>query len=156
MLDIALQTCDALAEAHTHGIIHRDIKPENILLTNRGRVKLVDFGLTKAVPPKAGIGGATAAESLTESGTVMGTLSYMSPEQLRGERLDERTDIFSFGIVLHEMITGDLPFPGSNSFEVAASILSLKPTAKTRLVSSRVPPISIDRPLRRIKQSHSQ
>jgi len=123
VLDIAVQTCDALVEAHAHGIIHRDIKPENILLTDRGRVKLVDFGLAKTVSPKPGIGGATAAQSLTESGTVMGTLSYMSPEQLRGERLDERTDIFSFGIVLHEMITGDLPFPGSSSFEVAASIL---------------------------------
>ena len=123
VLDIAVQTCDALVEAHTRGIIHRDIKPENILLTDRGRVKLVDFGLAKTVSPKPAIGGATAAESLTESGTVMGTLSYMSPEQLRGERLDERTDIFSFGIVLHEMITGDLPFVGSNSFEIAASIL---------------------------------
>lgn len=123
VLDIAVQTCDALVEAHTRGIIHRDIKPENILLTDRGRVKLVDFGLAKTVSPKPGIGGATAAQSLTESGTVMGTLSYMSPEQLRGERLDERTDIFSFGIVLHEMITGNLPFPGSSSFEVAASIL---------------------------------
>lgn len=123
VLDIAVQTCDALVEAHSHGIIHRDIKPENILLTDRGRVKLVDFGLAKTVSTQARRGGATAAESLTESGTVMGTLSYMSPEQLRGEQLDERTDIFSFGIVLYEIITGDLPFMGSNSFEVAASIL---------------------------------
>src|SRR5258705_12461193 len=123
VLDIAMQTCDALIEAHARGIIHRDIKPENILLTHRGRVKLVDFGLAKTVSRQPGKGGATAAESLTESGTVMGTLSYMSPEQLRGEQLDERTDIFSFGIVLYEMITGELPFPGANSFEVAASIL---------------------------------
>lgn len=121
--DIAVQTCDALIEAHSRGIIHRDIKPENILLTDRGRVKLVDFGLAKTVSRLPRKGGATAAESLTESGTVMGTLSYMSPEQLRGEHLDERTDIFSFGIVLYEIITGDLPFMGSNSFEVAASIL---------------------------------
>lgn len=123
VIDIADQTCDALVEAHSRGIIHRDIKPENILLTDRGRVKLVDFGLAKTVSAQPGKGGATAAESLTESGTVMGTLSYMSPEQLRGGRLDERTDIFSFGIVLYELITGDLPFMGSNSFEVAASIL---------------------------------
>lgn len=123
VIHITLQICDALAEAHSRGIIHRDIKPENILLTDRGRVKLVDFGLAKTVstPPRGG--GITAAESLTDSGTVMGTLSYMSPEQLRGEPLDERTDIFSFGIVLYEMITGELPFPGANSFEVAASIL---------------------------------
>jgi len=123
VLDIAVQTCDALIEAHARGIIHRDIKPENILLTDRGRVKLVDFGLAKTVSRQPGKGGATAAESLTESGTVMGTLSYMSPEQLRGEHLDERTDIFSFGIVLYEIVTGNLPFMGSNSFEVAASIL---------------------------------
>src|SRR4030095_9987922 len=123
VLDIAVQICDALVEAHSCGIIHRDIKPENILLTERGRVKLVDFGLAKTVSRRPVRGGATAAASITESGTVMGTLSYMSPEQLRGEQLDERTDIFSFGIVLYELITGDLPFTGSNSFEVAASIL---------------------------------
>ncbi len=123
VIHITLQICDALAEAHSRGIIHRDIKPENILLTDRGRVKLVDFGLAKTVSTGVRGGGITAAESLTDSGTVMGTLSYMSPEQLRGEQLDERTDIFSFGIVLYEMITGDLPFPGANSFEVAASIL---------------------------------
>jgi serine/threonine protein kinase/tetratricopeptide (TPR) repeat protein len=122
VIDISLQTCDALAEAHSRGIVHRDIKPENILLTERGRVKLVDFGLAKTVPMRPGIG-TTAAESITESGTVMGTLSYMSPEQLRGEQLDVRTDIFSFGIVLHEMITGRLPFTGASPFEVAASIL---------------------------------
>ena len=123
VLDIAVQICDALVEAHSRGIIHRDIKPENILLTERGRVKLVDFGLAKTVSGRPVRGGATAAASMTESGTVMGTLSYMSPEQLRGEHLDERTDIFSFGIVLYELITGELPFTGSNSFEVAASIL---------------------------------
>jgi serine/threonine protein kinase/tetratricopeptide (TPR) repeat protein len=123
VLDISKQICDALSEAHLRGIIHRDIKPENILLTGRGHVKLVDFGLAKSVPMQRAIGGTTAAESLTESGTVMGTLSYMSPEQLRGEALDVRTDIFSFGIVLHEMIAGRLPFAGSNSLEVAASIL---------------------------------
>ena len=123
ILDIAVQTCDALVEAHSRGIIHRDIKPENILVTNTGRVKLVDFGLAKAVASQPFTGAATARESLTEAGTVMGTLSYMSPEQLRGEPLDVRTDIFSFGIVLYEMITGELPFTGSNSFDVAASIL---------------------------------
>jgi serine/threonine protein kinase/tetratricopeptide (TPR) repeat protein len=123
VIDIALQTCDAFIEAHSRGIIHRDIKPENILLTDRGRVKLVDFGLAKTVSSEPRISGATAPDSITDPGTVMGTLSYMSPEQLRGEHLDERTDIFSFGIVLYEIIAGNLPFIGSNSFEVAASIL---------------------------------
>ena len=124
ILDISLQICDALAEAHRQGVIHRDIKPENIVRTERGRIKLLDFGLAKTIerslPEESG---KTVAESLTESGVVMGTLSYMSPEQLRGQTLDHRTDLFSFGIVLFEMITGKLPFRGANSFEVAASIL---------------------------------
>jgi serine/threonine protein kinase/tetratricopeptide (TPR) repeat protein len=129
MLDIALQICDGLAEAHRQGVIHRDIKPENIVRTERGRVKLLDFGLAKnierAMPDDSG---RTVAENLTESGVVMGTLSYMSPEQLRGQPLDPRTDMFSFGIVLCEMITGKLPFSGANSFEVAASILKEAPS----------------------------
>lgn len=138
VIDITVQICDALAEAHSRGIIHRDIKPENILLTDRGRVKLVDFGLAKTVSGGPKTDGVTAADSLTESGTVMGTLSYMSPEQLRGEPLDERTDIFSFGIVLHEMITGNLPFSGANSFEVAASILK-DPALEIGTVPAGVP-----------------
>ncbi len=124
ILNIAIQICDALAEAHSRKIIHRDIKPENILLTEREQVKVLDFGLAKTL---AGIepvqDNKTSIERLTESGVVVGTLSYMSPEQLRGELLDERTDIFSFGIVLYEMVTGGLPFQGANAFEVAASIL---------------------------------
>ena len=124
ILNIAIQICDALAEAHSRKIIHRDIKPENILLTEREQVKVLDFGLAKTLPGiEPGHGDKTAIEQLTESGVVVGTLSYMSPEQLRGELLDERTDIFSFGIVLYEMVTGGLPFKGANAFEVAASIL---------------------------------
>jgi serine/threonine protein kinase/tetratricopeptide (TPR) repeat protein len=129
--DIALQICDALQEAHSRGVIHRDIKPENILLSSRGHVKVVDFGLAKSVGArKAGV---PLRDSLTESGAVMGTLSYMSPEQLRGEPLDEGTDIFSFGIVLHELITGKLPFAGKNSFEVAASIMKDEPRRLERV-----------------------
>jgi serine/threonine protein kinase/tetratricopeptide (TPR) repeat protein len=128
ILDISLQICDALAEAHGQGVIHRDIKPENIVRTERGRVKLLDFGLAKTIerslPEESG---KTVAESLTESGVVMGTLSYMSPEQLRGQMLDHRTDLFSFGIVLFEMITGKLPFRGASPFDVAASILKEGP-----------------------------
>ena len=132
------EVASGLSFAHHNGIIHRDIKPENILLTDRGRVKLVDFGLAKAVPARQKMSGATAADSLTESGTVMGTLSYMSPEQLRGEPLDERSDIFSFGIVLYEMIIGDLPFIGANSFEVAASILK-DPALEIGIVPAGLP-----------------
>lgn len=120
-LAIAIQICEAMEEAHARGVIHRDIKPENILITDRGQVKLVDFGLAKPLE-KESLGG-TLIQSLTESGAVMGTLSYMSPEQLRGEELDERTDIFSFGIVLFEMVSGRLPFKGANGLDVAASIL---------------------------------
>ena len=128
VFDIALQICDALAEAHRQGVIHRDIKPENIVRTDRGRVKLLDFGLAKTIERSMpDDSGRTVAENLTESGVVMGTLSYMSPEQLRGQPLDSRTDMFSFGIVLCEMVTGSLPFRGANSFEVAASILKERP-----------------------------
>ncbi|HVG22110.1 MAG TPA: protein kinase [Blastocatellia bacterium] len=124
ILKITLQVCDAMGEAHSQRIIHRDIKPENILLTNRDQVKLLDFGLAKTMAMlEKESGGPPAIERLTEPGAVVGTLSYMSPEQLRDESLDERTDLFSFGIVLYEMITGRLPFAGVNSFEVAASIL---------------------------------
>jgi serine/threonine protein kinase/tetratricopeptide (TPR) repeat protein len=134
ILKITLQVCDAMGEAHSRRIIHRDIKPENILLTTRNQVKLLDFGLAKtiAVLGKES-GGPTVVERLTESGAVVGTLSYMSPEQLRDEPLDERTDLFSFGIVLYEMVTGRLPFAGVNSFEVAASILKDKAMEIARL-----------------------
>ncbi|HKS43092.1 MAG TPA: protein kinase, partial [Blastocatellia bacterium] len=134
ILNIAIQICDALAEAHSRKIIHRDIKPENILLTEREQVKVLDFGLAKTL---AGIehrqDNKSDIERLTESGVVVGTLSYMSPEQLRGEPLDERTDIFSFGIVLYEMMTGGLPFQGANAFEVAASILKHEAMRISRL-----------------------
>ena len=111
IFDIALQICDALIEAHSQNIIHRDIKPENILVSERGQVKLVDFGLAKRFKAiSTNTDGAALMQSLTESGAVVGTLCYMSPEQLYDKQLDERTDIFSFGIVLYKMITGKFPF----------------------------------------------
>ncbi|HEX7176524.1 MAG TPA: tetratricopeptide repeat protein [Pyrinomonadaceae bacterium] len=127
-LDIAAQTASALADAHAHSLIHRDIKPENILVDQRGTAKLADFGLARAFEatrPLSQEGAPTLAgvESLTGAGAVVGTLPYMSPEQLRKEPLDERTDVFSFGIVLHEMVAGRHPFAAASSFEIAAGIL---------------------------------
>jgi serine/threonine protein kinase/tetratricopeptide (TPR) repeat protein len=145
-LDAAIQTADALSEAHARGIIHRDIKPENIIINERGRVKLLDFGLAKAVEESRPYTGETAAteaadlEHLTDSGVVVGTIPYMSPEQIRKEKpLDQTTDVFSFGIVLYEMLTGEHPFRGDNVFIVGASILSAEPV-KTDALEGRLPP----------------
>jgi len=126
VLDISQQICRGIDAAHSVKIIHRDIKPENIILSEHGQVKLLDFGLAKTFE-QGKDDGLTVMQSLTESGAVVGTLSYMSPEQLRGEPLDERTDIFSFGIVLYEMVTGRHPFSGTNRLDVAAAILKEHP-----------------------------
>lgn len=139
-LDIALQISEALAEAHAHNLIHRDIKPENILLTERGRVKVLDFGLARNFGSfSSDQEGPTIVDSVTDSGAIVGTLPYMSPEQLRGEKLDKRSDIFSFGIVLFEMITGHHPFKGANTFETASLILKNE-EVKTDRLSPDLPP----------------
>jgi serine/threonine protein kinase/tetratricopeptide (TPR) repeat protein len=134
ILEIALQICEALNEAHLHGIIHRDIKPENIFINQRGQVKLLDFGLAKKFNlPDMGSDCMTLTKSLTEAGVIVGTPAYMSPEQLRDEPLDKRTDIFSFGIVLYKIVTGSYPFSGANSIELAASILKERPNQIVKL-----------------------
>ena len=125
-LPIALQVTEALAEAHRAGLLHRDIKPGNIVLTARGQVKVLDFGLAKLVGSAADAESATL-ENLTAEGTTSGTLGYMSPEQLLGKQIDRRTDLFSFGVVLYEMVTGRLPFQGSGAFAVADAILHAEP-----------------------------
>jgi serine/threonine protein kinase/tetratricopeptide (TPR) repeat protein len=127
-LQIGVQIANALAEAHSHGIIHRDIKPQNIMLTPRGQVKVLDFGLAKLEAEQRPVNRDAKTEILlTQPGVIPGTAPYMSPEQLRGETLDGRTDIFSLGAVLYEMLTGERAFGGTSNAETIAAVLERDP-----------------------------
>ena len=133
VLDIGIQAADALEEAHRKGITHRDIKSANLMITPKGQVKVLDFGLAKITRPEGEAAGSDVSTSIhTAAGRIMGTLRYMSPEQVLGKELDARTDLFSLGVVLYEMTTGRLPFSGSQANEVTDRILHAQPEALAR------------------------
>jgi serine/threonine protein kinase/tetratricopeptide (TPR) repeat protein len=148
-LAIATQVADALSEAHRHGIVHRDVKPSNVMLDARGQAKLMDFGLAKTFARSLEDAAQNStASGLTEPGTIIGTIAYMSPEQVRGQAADARSDVWAFGVMLHEMVTGGKPFPGGIPAEIMSAILRDRPAPQSANIGGGFGPV-LDRCLRK-------
>src|SRR6266849_1348312 len=144
--EYAIQIARGLAAAHDKGIVHRDLKPENIFVTRDGRVKILDFGLAKLTPSGAANPDAATLASQTEAGVVMGTVGYMSPEQVKGLAADHRSDLFSFGAILYEMLSGKRAFHGDSSVETMSAILKQDPPELTE--TARLVPPALERTVR--------
>ena len=142
VIDIGVQVAEALAEAHAHGVVHRDIKPQNIIITPRGQVKVLDFGLARlaAASEQSNDPDAKTETQLTEEGYIVGTVAYMSPEQLKGQPIDTRSDLFSLGVTLYECATGTPPFRGSSKIEISSKVLQVDPRKPTH-VNPGIPPM---------------
>ncbi|HEU5239432.1 MAG TPA: protein kinase, partial [Pyrinomonadaceae bacterium] len=139
VLDVGTQIAEALSEAHAVGVIHRDIKPQNVIITPRGQVKVLDFGLARVTAADQADPEARTETQLTGEGYIVGTVAYMSPEQLKGQSIDGRSDLFSLGVVLYECATGIPPFTGNSKIEISSKVLQVEPR-KPSLLNPHIPP----------------